>query len=1147
MGVVVQPPQSVTTSRSTSRSTPATWAAPRRAWRSRSASSTTCHARRADRRGGRGGHRQIRPTAPSARSVAPARRRRPSVTPASTLPRAHRRLRGRVERAGDVDVVPVDTARRRPGRAGRPRRQRARPARLGASAGEGADPRTDPPRRRIVGRQPRLGAAAGCRNGVGRGPRRAFGRRTSPSGPGGAPRSGRGAALPSATMSPESSLDAAWHRPAAVQVRRGAATTRRRSAPTSTRWPRWWPGSRRSGSRPRPGRGGRGAGAQRRAARPAPPRRDGGRGDGPGARLGPCGGQRHPHQGAGGRRAAWSARARTRPGHRRARGRGRGRASLAETAALHELAEGELGRRGPRPRPGGRDHRRGRGRAAGDRGLPMRREAQADELAGRGPGAGRSALERSEVAAPTASRSSPRPGARPGTWWPRPSVCGKVLGDLARRRRAAREQVERLNAARERLLAAYAVVRRTADEATAELKVALPAARVAADQAARRVHERARALGRGHRGGDVHRPHGRAGRRRHRRGHRGRRRRPGRAARRQRRRPTSTCPTPCPGSTDDRRTPGCRPTAAVRGRLPRSSADAEPPPGPRPMPEEPAEAPAGEPLVPRLVPDLADPAPTAEAADEGLLGCRSAPGGAPRPSRSPARPRGRRRHRGPPRERCRPARPSPRRRASPRRPGRTDSGRGGGSRRRGRTAGARGARRRRTGTGGAEACRRRRPCRSRAASTTAAERPRPAADRSGRRRRTQRRRHTAADVYAETEAGDGPVAEQASAGRPVGTAGAAADPATPAAARRTAGRDRPAPAPSRSPRPPPPSRWAARRPLPSPCGAQTTPPRWHEVAAPAPAAGRSSPGPRERRRHPRRPAAAYGDARAAGHRPGSAEADAAGARRRRRGRTSTARRSPRPTAVDRRRAAATISMPTGRRRRRRRRGPTSPTCIPRGHAAPAGRQPRGRRARCCPAGSSGSWPTSRTRCSTCCAAAQPASVDECCPAATTTPPATPTPPAAALEHRRRARGAGIGRGRAPAGSLRRPLAGELGRTVVEPLRERIARSFDDVERRPRGRHRPAPGAVPRVEGPAHRRRRPALRRGRLRPGRLRGVPDGTPVRWLVDRSGDACPDADDNALAGAVCKGEAFPTGDRCPPAHPGCRCLVVPVDAPRC
>jgi hypothetical protein len=55
-------------------------------------------------------------------------------------------------------------------------------------------------------------------------------------------------------------------------------------------------------------------------------------------------------------------------------------------------------------------------------------------------------------------------------------------------------------------------------------------------------------------------------------------------------------------------------------------------------------------------------------------------------------------------------------------------------------------------------------------------------------------------------------------------------------------------------------------------------------------------------------------------------------------------------------------------------------------------------------------------------------------------------------------------------------------------------------------------------------------------------PEGTPLCWVVDNDGVPCPDAEDNALAGEVVKGEPFPTGHTYPPAHPGCRCLVVPA-----
>jgi DivIVA domain-containing protein len=50
------------------------------------------------------------------------------------------------------------------------------------------------------------------------------------------------------------------------------------------------------------------------------------------------------------------------------------------------------------------------------------------------------------------------------------------------------------------------------------------------------------------------------------------------------------------------------------------------------------------------------------------------------------------------------------------------------------------------------------------------------------------------------------------------------------------------------------------------------------------------------------------------------------------------------------------------------------------------------------------------------------------------------------------------------------------------------------------------------------------------------------MRWLVDNGGSPCPDAEDNSLAGLVVRGEPFPTGHCYPPAHPGCRCLLVPA-----
>jgi cell division septum initiation protein DivIVA len=120
------------------------------------------------------------------------------------------------------------------------------------------------------------------------------------------------------------------------------------------------------------------------------------------------------------------------------------------------------------------------------------------------------------------------------------------------------------------------------------------------------------------------------------------------------------------------------------------------------------------------------------------------------------------------------------------------------------------------------------------------------------------------------------------------------------------------------------------------------------------------------------------------------------------------------------------------------------------------------------------------------------------------------------------------------------LAGTLGRTLVEPLRVRIERSFDDcdgdleeVTERLRALYREWKGhhignAVRHYTAAAY------------AWGAYVAAPEGAELRWLVDRSCEACPDCDDNALAGQVTKGEAFPTGDRCSPAHPDCRCLVV-------
>ncbi len=61
----------------------------------------------------------------------------------------------------------------------------------------------------------------------------------------------------------------------------------------------------------------------------------------------------------------------------------------------------------------------------------------------------------------------------------------------------------------------------------------------------------------------------------------------------------------------------------------------------------------------------------------------------------------------------------------------------------------------------------------------------------------------------------------------------------------------------------------------------------------------------------------------------------------------------------------------------------------------------------------------------------------------------------------------------------------------------------------------------------------------------RGVYDAVPddaVLWWVPFVTGRCSDCDDNALEQTV-KGKQFPTGQALPPAHPGCRCLLVPAE----
>ena len=123
------------------------------------------------------------------------------------------------------------------------------------------------------------------------------------------------------------------------------------------------------------------------------------------------------------------------------------------------------------------------------------------------------------------------------------------------------------------------------------------------------------------------------------------------------------------------------------------------------------------------------------------------------------------------------------------------------------------------------------------------------------------------------------------------------------------------------------------------------------------------------------------------------------------------------------------------------------------------------------------------------------------------------------------------------------LAMDVARAVVQPLRRRLERAVregaedegvlaDGVSaayREWKGKR------IERLAGDAV-----AAGFGR---GMLEGVPEGAELRWVVDDVDGDCPDCDDNALAGATLRGQSYPTGQAHPPAHGGCRCLLVPAN----
>ncbi len=118
----------------------------------------------------------------------------------------------------------------------------------------------------------------------------------------------------------------------------------------------------------------------------------------------------------------------------------------------------------------------------------------------------------------------------------------------------------------------------------------------------------------------------------------------------------------------------------------------------------------------------------------------------------------------------------------------------------------------------------------------------------------------------------------------------------------------------------------------------------------------------------------------------------------------------------------------------------------------------------------------------------------------------------------------------------------LGAAVGEPLRERLTAclsdaggDLDEATELVRAAYRE--WKTQRLEAAAADALLAAFSRGAFN-----AAPEGCTLRWLVAPDQPPCPDADDNALAGDLDRGQPFPTGHLHAPAHPGCRCQVVIV-----
>jgi cell division septum initiation protein DivIVA len=131
---------------------------------------------------------------------------------------------------------------------------------------------------------------------------------------------------------------------------------------------------------------------------------------------------------------------------------------------------------------------------------------------------------------------------------------------------------------------------------------------------------------------------------------------------------------------------------------------------------------------------------------------------------------------------------------------------------------------------------------------------------------------------------------------------------------------------------------------------------------------------------------------------------------------------------------------------------------------------------------------------------------------------------------------GAASGEVPSGAAVEQAAAGLARTVVTMLRRRIADGSgagEEVGERVGAAYREWRGE--RIERLVGDFAVQAFSAG------VADAADGGLVRWVMATS-TGCSDCHDNALAGAMPIAEGFPTGHAYPPAHSGCRCLVVPA-----